>query len=1189
MGNTRRGVLAGITTTALAISMVGIVVAPQVALADQQPAGVIGGPGHATVYPSGMEVDPTSGDLVLADTGNDGVVKFTSAGDEVWRKSTLSDDADSLDNARDTAIDGSGNIYVADDAKFRILKLDKNGDQLGNPWTGPTGDKIGSPIGISFKNDLLYVADGAKKKVRVFTTSGTQVRAITQNGVCAFSNLRDVDADAAGNIYVANYLNNDILKLTSTGTCITKWGTQGTANGQFKNPYGIRLANDPVWGESVYVADSNNNRIQIFDKIGNWRASLGSTGSGAGQFTTLRRVAVAADGDVWGADLWGWKAARFDRTATGFTYAQSIGGQGPPTTPSSVFNEPRAVAVGADGTLNIVDTVNQRIVTTSSTGAILGTCGARTNLPTSINWPRGVAIDPVTGDRWVADTKQSRIQIWKTTCGVTARIGTLGSGTGQLNWPYAISIRASDRTAFLADTKNNRIVAWDVAGRNQIAAIGSLGAGDRQFNSPRSVSVSPTTGNLLVSDSKNNRIVELTFSRSTGFSVVRTLTGGYNTPEGAAQDSQGRLWISDTNNNRVVVLSDKGLTEDIITTANGVALSGPTSVTSTSSTTYVSDTQNDRVLTYTTGTVVIPPTQPPAYQRTVHSAGVADMYPVDVADSATHYYVVDPGRYRVVGVNRLTGAIDYTVGDVQGKGETQFAAARAIATSSQGEVYVADTPNNRIQRFNSTLAFLSTWGTKGTAAGQFNQVYGVAVGPGLDGAGQDAEVVYTIDADRVQKFTTTGQWLATFGGGTLSQPRQIDVNRVNGDIYVVSARSRQVVVYGKNLVEKFRFGSQGSGPGQFNGDPRGVTVSRDGTLVFVTDDGGRRVEAFTASGTYLYQMGTASTGTDSFVDPRGIQATDDGRLLVADEWDYALKEYAVDASGATFVRKLFGGAPPQQGVNSPRGLAVNASGQLYVSDWWNQRIVRTDAAPAPASYLSWGQRGTRADPGSLNFAWDVAVQPTTGRVFVANRESHEITVFDGGGAFVTKWGTRGTAVGQLQFPQGLSFAPDGTLWVADSANSRLQRFSIDGAGNGTFVSTVGAAGSAAGQLNMPTGIDVAANGVVWVADTLNNRVQSYNPATGTWSVFTRPGGTGTQAMLVPWGVTVAPDGSIWIADTGRNRVIKMSPTGSQYFSFTGTSAGTTSFYGVFDIEFGGQGQVYISDTWNNRVVQLGWS
>ncbi len=127
---------------------------------------------------------------------------------------------------------------------------------------------IGSPIGISEKNGLIYVADGNKKKIRVFQPDGTQVRAIGSSGACQMSAVRDADADAAGNVYVANYTNQNMLKLSATGTCLATWGTKGTGNGQFKNPYGVRLANDPVWGESVYVADSNNNRVQIFSPCG---------------------------------------------------------------------------------------------------------------------------------------------------------------------------------------------------------------------------------------------------------------------------------------------------------------------------------------------------------------------------------------------------------------------------------------------------------------------------------------------------------------------------------------------------------------------------------------------------------------------------------------------------------------------------------------------------------------------------------------------------------------------------------------------------------------------------------------------------------------------------------------------------------------------------------------------------------
>ena len=70
------------------------------------------------------------------------------------------------------------------------------------------------------------------------------------------------------------------------------------------SPYGVRIAKDPKWGEVVYVADSNNNRVQVFTKTGVFKASIGRTGpfSETGTFTTMRRVAVAKDGDIWGAD-----------------------------------------------------------------------------------------------------------------------------------------------------------------------------------------------------------------------------------------------------------------------------------------------------------------------------------------------------------------------------------------------------------------------------------------------------------------------------------------------------------------------------------------------------------------------------------------------------------------------------------------------------------------------------------------------------------------------------------------------------------------------------------------------------------------------------------------------------------------------------------------------------------------------
>ncbi|MGB2935287.1 MAG: hypothetical protein WBB91_08435 [Nostocoides sp.] len=1168
----------GVGTIAALVLTGGVVAAgaPTASAAALPAPTVLGGPGHALIYASGMEVGP-DGTLVVADTGNDRIVKMSSSGSILATYAPGEDSGDEAENARDIAVDDSGNVYVGDAALSRVLKLSPS-LALIDTWSGPTGDKIGSPIGLTYSNGKIYVADAVKRKIRVFDTNGTQVSSVSENGSCSLAAVRDADADAAGNIYVANYTNNNILKFSSSGTCIGGWGSSGSGSGQFKNPYGVRVANDPSWGESVYVADSNNNRIQIFSTSGAYRTSMGSTGTAAqpGSFTTLRRVAVASDGDVWGADLWGWRLVRFDRTSSSFSYAQTIGGTPPPATSGSVFNEPRAVAVGPTGNLNIVDTVNQRVVEMTPSGSLVSVCGERDSRPVSLNWPRGVAIDPVTGDRWIADTKQSRLQIFPVKCGAEkTRLSTKGSGTGQMYWPYSIAIRASDRLAFVADTLNNRITVWDVATRAQIASY--TGGG---LSQPRSVTVVEGTNKIVVADWGNNRVLELAYSRTSGFALTRAIAPGLNGPEGAGVDVNGDMWIADTGNNRVLVINPAGTTTNTLTDIAGKRLAKPGAISIAGGTVFVSDTNNDRVLSYVLKST--PPTGTgPKLERTLYGYAPADMYPVDVTSTSSHYYVVDPGRYSIFGINRATSKVDYAAGGTRGSGTEELAAARALAADSAGNVWVADTPNNRMVKYDSQLKNPKIYGTKGTGNGQFTAIYGIADGPGIGSGGAAAEVIYTIDASRIQKFTTGGTWLATFGSG-LNQPRQIEVNKTNGDIYVVNARDKQVVVYNKNLSEIRRFGSVGTGNGQFMGDPRGITVSPDGTVVFVTDDGNRRIQAFSGStGSYLYQI----SGTGVFTDPRGLEVTADKKLIIADEWDYSLKEYTFTSTGATKVREMFGNPAPKTGANSPRGLALDSDGHVFASDWWNQRIIRANRDGAIDKV--WGFRGIRGEVGSLNFQWAVAVQPGTNNVFVGNRESHEIKVFTHDGTQLWAWGKRGTASGDFTFPQGLAFDNDGSLLVADSGNGRIQRFRVNSSSL-TWLASYGTKGTGTGQLQMPTGVDTAPDGTIWIADTKNNRVVSYKPSTGTWTTVTKPTGS-TRPFAVPWGVTVAPDGYIWVADTGRQRLVRMSTSGTLSYEVTGTSAGTSDFLGPFQVVFDASGDLFMSDTWSNRVLRLGFS
>jgi DNA-binding beta-propeller fold protein YncE len=557
----------------------------------------LGGPSHADMYPSGLEVAP-NGDLVVANTGDNSVIRYTAGGTELWRVGTHGSGTNQFLNPRDVAVDSQGRVYVADTRNSRIVVLGANGSWI-TTFNGPTGDKISWPMGLTITDDVLYVADAGKKKARAFNLSGTQLNQWTPNGACNFPDLRDVDADSAGNVYIANYKQNNIAVMAPNGTCIRTFGTNGTAANQFKTPYGVRVANDPVTGqELVYVADGNNNAVKVWTKTGTFVGAFGSTGTppSNGTFAELRRVAVAADGDVWAADLWGWRIERFNRTATGWEYAQTIGAPLPAPTASAVFHEAHQVAFNADGTAWIVDRVHHRIVKMNpSTGALLQTCGGRGFNTGFYNWPQGIAVDPATGNLWVANTKQYNIHVVSSTCAPIARLGAFGAGTGQLNWPYAIVIRPSDRIAFLPDNKNDRIVAWDVASRTQIGSFGTQGSGTGQFSDPGGIGLDPTNGHIYVADTLNDRIVELASNNGTSYTWVRAI-GGFNDPGGVAVDGEGRIAVADTLNHRVVLLNPNGSQLGVITNPT---MDDPESVAfGPDGKLYVSDTYNDRVLVY---------------------------------------------------------------------------------------------------------------------------------------------------------------------------------------------------------------------------------------------------------------------------------------------------------------------------------------------------------------------------------------------------------------------------------------------------------------------------------------------------------------------------------------------------------------------------------------------------------------
>ena len=194
---------------------------------------------------------------------------------------------DEAENARDIAVDDNGFI-MSPTPRVPDHQTRSGGRAYDQVVQRPIGDRLGSPIGITAKKNKIYVSDGAKKSARlrrqwhapmqVFTATGHAIcrpcaTPIPTRWQCLCRELQEQQHRQVR---------------PPTGACLTTWGSQGTASGQFKNPYGVRVARDPKWGEVVYVADSTT-IVSGLSKTGALKAVVGKAGAfnQTGTFTTL--------------------------------------------------------------------------------------------------------------------------------------------------------------------------------------------------------------------------------------------------------------------------------------------------------------------------------------------------------------------------------------------------------------------------------------------------------------------------------------------------------------------------------------------------------------------------------------------------------------------------------------------------------------------------------------------------------------------------------------------------------------------------------------------------------------------------------------------------------------------------------------------------------------------------------------
>lgn len=288
------------------------------------------------------------------------------------------------------------------------------------------------------------------------------------DGVGQFQNPHDIAIDSYGSLYVADTYNHRISVFDGTGRFVRTWGSRGTDTGAFQYPKGLTV--DP--SGLVYVADTNNHRVQVFDLYGVLRFSFGSYGSGNGQFSSPSAIITDAT-HIYVADTGNNRIQKFNKI-TGAYVAQ----WGKPGTGDGEFWQPAGIVLNESGFVYVMDEMNRRVQIFNTSG---GYQGRWTTLGS------GLGTD-VSGNIFVTDIVNHQV-IQFTGTGVYIReFGSEGSGEGELNNPRGIAIKrpgggGMTQFVYVADTDNNRISIW--------APVGSVIPPKARFNASPISGTSP--------------------------------------------------------------------------------------------------------------------------------------------------------------------------------------------------------------------------------------------------------------------------------------------------------------------------------------------------------------------------------------------------------------------------------------------------------------------------------------------------------------------------------------------------------------------------------------------------------------------------------------------------------------------------------------------------------------------------
>jgi len=283
-------------------------------------------------------------------------------------------------------------------------------------------------------------------------------------------------------------------------SALLSWGTYGSESGQFNYPKDIA-----VDGQGhVYVVDSYNHRVQVFDAKGNFLQQWGGQGNAPGQFQEPWGIAVDKTGNVYVADTWNHRIQKFDAQGRFLKQWGVFGDTAGALGATNVFYGPRDIVVDNEGNLLVSDTGNKRIIKFTPDGEFIEQWGGGGSLNGEFREPVGLAVDGA-GNVYVADTWNQRIQKFDASFNFLMQWAVLGwEGEGVSNKPY-LAVDAGGNV-YATAPEYHRVVKFNGTGK-VLAVWGQFGSDPSSFNMPSGIAVD-AEDNVYVLDSANHRVLK---------------------------------------------------------------------------------------------------------------------------------------------------------------------------------------------------------------------------------------------------------------------------------------------------------------------------------------------------------------------------------------------------------------------------------------------------------------------------------------------------------------------------------------------------------------------------------------------------------------------------------------------------------------------------------------------------------